>query len=233
MRKIVCIVLALLLALIAFPSISLKASEAEPEAEYKAVISDEDGYLQPFEEAGLLEQMSSLSEKTNIGILIIFSGTYTKESQMIEAFKNENFGEDADCTIIFVNRSLKEHICYIKNYGRNAELINSNDCTLIEESVYEEFSRNELYAMLSKMLPQIEKDLEGKKASKPIQIISAMFVALIISVLINYLVMLATSNYSKKKSKTLMKNASRDRIDIYNEEALYLETTKRYNPRSK
>ncbi|MCI5620789.1 MAG: TPM domain-containing protein [Lachnospiraceae bacterium] len=202
-----------------------------PDTGYEAVIEDGAGLLTTEELDKLAIEMK---EATAYGNLMFVSIDY-----------NPNYGEDASyeyaadtleerygyesSTIFLID--MDERMIYIYSIGANYKTISKARANTITDNVYRYASDAEYYLCASKAIEQITTVLSGGRIAQPMKYISNAFLALILALLINFIVVRVISKAKKPGRDELLEGVFA-KCTINHPKATMTNQTRVYDPPS-
>ncbi|MGN0341244.1 MAG: TPM domain-containing protein [Roseburia sp.] len=202
-----------------------------PDTGYEAVIEDEAMLLTAGEQAMLATEMQ---EATAYGNLMFVTTDY-----------NPNYGDDAtyeyaadtledrygyeSSTIFLID--MDERMIYIYSIGQNYKTISKSRANTITDNVYTYASDAEYYSCASKAIDQITTVLSGGRIAQPMKYISNAFLALILALFINFIVVRMVSK-AKKPSRDELLEGVFAKCTISNPNASMVNQTRVYDPPS-
>ncbi|MBQ9613306.1 MAG: TPM domain-containing protein [Lachnospiraceae bacterium] len=200
--------LGLVLLLMLAPLFSMKAQAAEisgmtglytnPETGYCVFINDEEDLLSANEEALLLKDMMPVTE---YGHAVFVSASPSGQSS--QSYANSTYWDiSKDSSALFLIDMYNREI-WMFSSGRIEERIApyANDIT---DNIYRYASRGNYYSCASEAFYQAQVLLDGGRIAQPMKIISAVLLALILALMINYFIVRATSRNIKSTEARLM-----------------------------
>ena len=188
--------------------------------EYKYDLSDD-------EMNELLDAIYPLTQYTNVAVYVR-ERMHSEEDIQREDYRL--FGNYNDSIMIYYD-VVKEQ-AFIRGYGRSESQISYAQYATISSALTKDIKDASFLNGITKATKGIIDSFEGKKVFNPVKIVSAFFVAVLLSVLINFLIV-TLMTVRKKKGTSKILNSKTDELLINNLEVKYITTSKVYNPREK
>ena len=217
MRKALsCVILSLLLLL--FLPFTAQAA-GQP------LISDDAELLTAEEEKALLSVMEPITAFGNIAFKTV-SENSTSADSFAKSFYQSSFGltDGAVFLIDMDNRKI-----YIYCQDAFYQTISSSRSETITDNVYKYASRGEYYECAAEAFREIYTLLEGGRIAQPMKYTSNAFLALILALMINFVIVRMVTRLRGPRQKEIVENAN-----AYFEggegSAVFTRTTKRYDP---
>ncbi len=167
---------------------------------YKVIIKDYANVLTKSQEEQLMETMQETARYCNvlceISEFAFHSSAYHAES----SYKRELGTLDGVMFLIdLYNRQI-----YIYSYGEPYKIITKTNAYTITDNVYEYASEEKYFECANEAFKQINMLLVGEQISRPMKHISNILLAIIFSILLNYLLLKKTSKVHDMGSKNLL-----------------------------
>ena len=222
-----CFLPFLLILVFLLPGFSLKAEAAveDTEAGHRILIDDRADLLTAEEEKALLEDMRPCAAYGEIGFLSVNENSQSAAS-FAESYYLSTFGQ-VDGTLFLIDMDNRK--IYLYSGGRNYSVISKGKADTITDNVYRYASKEEYYRCASETYAQIATVLSGGRISEPMRYIVNGFLALILALLINFLIVNAVTRVRRVRSRELISVANWS-VDIGQPTARFTGETKRYDP---
>lgn len=168
--------------------------------QHKVIIKDYANVLTESQEAQLKETMQETARYCNVlcetSEFAFNSSAYHAES----SYKRELGTLDGVMFLIdMYNRQI-----YIYSYGEPYKIITKTNAYTITDNVYKYASEEKYFECANEAFKQINTLFAGEKISRPMKHISNILLAIIFSILLNYLLMKKTSKVYDMGSKNLL-----------------------------
>ena len=167
---------------------------------YKVIIKDYANVLTKSQEAQLTETMQETARYCNVfcetSDFIFGSSADYAES----AYKRELDTRDGVMFLI----DMRNRQIYIYSYGEPYRIITKTNAYTITDNVYEYASEEKYFECANEAFRQINTLLAGEEISRPMKHISNILLAIIFSILLNYLLLKKTSKVHDMGSKNLL-----------------------------
>ena len=185
-------------------AVIVHASENDQDDSYsrhhKVIIKDYANVLTESQEAQLTETMQETARYCNVFFetseFAFHSSAYHAES----SYKRELGTLDGVMFLIdLYNRQI-----YIYSYGEPYRIITKTNAYTITDNVYKYASEEKYFECANEAFRQINTLLAGEEISRPMKHISNILLAIIFSILLNYLLLKKTSKVHDMGSKNLL-----------------------------
>ena len=185
-------------------AVTVHASENDQDDSYsrhhKVIIKDYANGLTESQEAQLTETMQETARYCNVFFetsdFIFGSSADYAES----AYKRELDTRDGVMFLI----DMRNRQIYIYSYGEPYRIITKTNAYTITDNVYEYASEEKYFECANEAFKQINTLLAGEEISRPMKHISNILLAIIFSILLNYLLLKKTSKVHDMGSKNLL-----------------------------
>ena len=192
---------------------------------YEAFIDDSANLLSEEEKSLLLEDITPLTEYGHVAFVSIDSNDRDVDDFARDYYHSRFFTDSGTIFIIDMdNRKI-----YIFSDGSNYKVITSSKAYSITDNVYLYASEKEYYRCAHNAFKEIKTLLDGGKILEPMRYTSNVFVALTISFLLSFIIVLVKSKTNKVSSKSIENNCNID-YSIANVVANKTGTHKVYSP---
>ena len=215
----------ILLFLIPCFSVTAAAAKEETEAGHRIVVDDQADLLTEEEEKALIEDMRPAAGYGEIGFLSVDQNSQSAAA-LAESYYLSTFGK-VDGSLFLIDMDNRK--IYIYSGGRNYNVITKGKADTITDNVYRFASKKEYYACASETYREIATLLEGGRISEPMRYVVNGFLALILALLINFIIVNAVTRVRKVRKEELISVANWS-VDIGKPTARYTGETRRYDP---
>ena len=204
--RVVITVMIMLLFLVVWAdcAVPVHASENDQDDSYsyqhKVIVKDYANVLTESQEEQLMETMQETARYCNV-LCEISEFPFTSSAYQAESsYKRELGTRDGVMFLIdLYNRQI-----YIYSYGEPYKIITKTNAYTITDNVYEYASEEKYFECANKAFRQINTLLAGEEISRPMKHISNILLAIIFSILLNYLLLKKTSKVHDMGSKNLL-----------------------------
>ncbi len=208
--------------------ISFQAVETNTDTGYKIYIDDWADLLTPEEETQLLETMRQISEYGNVAFVSINSNpTYSTDSYA-EDYYYDHFRYDSGTVFII---DMDERMIWLENAGFIKDTVTSSYALTITDNVYRYASNGDYLGCATNAFEQMLSLLGGSHIAQPMKYICNALLAIVIALLLNYFLVMASSRSSKASDRQVI-NGIYSKVEVKNASANFVNQTKRYSPQS-
>lgn len=195
------------------------------ETNYKVIIEDEADLLSDSEIDLLKEKMMPLTEYGNIAFKSI-DYNYTTADNYARSYYHEQFGVQSGTLFLIdmYNRKI-----YIFSDGANYRTITNSKANIITDNIYTYASREEYYTCSYKAFDQIHTLLEGGKIAEPMRYISNILIAITLSGLLGFVVVLVNTKINRPTYEQILRNCKID-FNVSDTSAVKTGTHSEYSP---
>ena len=167
-----------------------------PDTGYSVYFNDAADLLTETEEKNLIEKMKPVTAYG--GVAFVSNEEYTSSSSdLAESMFRQYFGTDSGT--VFLIDMYKRNL-YIVSDGEVYRSITKSYANTITDNVYTYASEGDYYTCTSHAFDQMNILLEGGKIARPMKIITNILLAIIISILLNYALVIFTRRRRVDKS---------------------------------
>lgn len=201
-----------------------------PDTGYKAVVEDDADRLTDDEEYNLLYYMYEVTDYGDVYYKSIednqgydsdeYARQYIKYDKMCAGSSGTVFLDDT------VNRRLE-----IFSTGEIYKHITKGKAVSITDNVYQYASDGEYFECAAEAFYEMAVILNGGKIAEPMKVMSSIFLSVLISLLLCFIVAVATSD-SVKATKAQMAQAANSDVKFSNVRKIFLNQKRIYNPPS-
>ena len=172
--------------------------------QYKIIIEDDADLLTDEQEKELLKDMRPLSEYGNIAFKSI-STNNTSTNDFARTYYHDMFGHGVSNGSLFLIDMDNREI-YIFSDGNNYKIINNSKAYLMTDNIYKMASAGDYYGCASEAYTEMYTLLAGGKIMEPMRHISNGVLAIVISFLNTFLIVLSSSRIKKANNSEIIKN---------------------------
>lgn len=211
---------------LAAPDLSFAAQYETADSGYEIYLEDRADLLSAEEETALLETMRLVAQYGNVAFVSITENPYYDTAKYADEYYYEHFSYDSG-TIFLVD--MDERMIYIHSNGEIEETITTAYANTITDNVYTYASKGDFYTCANTAFEQIHTLLLGKPIAQPMKYISNALLAIVLALLINYFIVMASS-HSRKASTSQLLSGTYTKVNILNPTSRFVHQTKRYSP---
>lgn len=228
-KKKFIILLILLLSIFGINNVNALSTETytNKETRYQVVIEDDANLLTEDEISKLQEEMKPLTEHGNI-IFKSISVNPTSSETFALNYYHEKFDSKSG-TVFLIDMDNRK--IYIFSDGANYNTISTDKADIITDNVYKYASEEDYYKCASVVFNQINTILNGGKIAEPMRYISNFLLAITISFLISFIVILTSTGIKKATTQDIIANCAVN-FNISNITAEKVGSHKEYSPPS-
>lgn len=201
------------------------------ETGYVAVIEDDAMLLRQTEVQKLADEMLPITEYGDVFFKTISNNSSTTASYA-EKYLNLEKGESGggSGTVFLIDMDNRE--LYIFSNGYIYKFITNSKANSITDNVYREASAGDYYACAEEVFREMYTILDGGRIAEPMKYVSNFFLAAIMALIINYVLVCITSKTGYVK-KTRLANEGTRSTQISETSAIKVREKKVYLPQSK
>ncbi len=171
------------------------------------------------------ESMAPVTAYGNAGFISTTTNSSDTESYAKERYQ-QLFGADSG-TLLVVD--MNRRVIALHSDGEIYSTIDRNTADTIMDNVYEKASEGDYYGMASAVFSQVLRKLAGGRISQPMKYITNAFIAVIIALLVNYLLVRKRSLAFAPSRKEIL-DALERREKVSNTQVELRSTFKKYSP---
>ena len=194
---------------------------------YYVVMQDDADLLDQDEEEALMDLMDQITAYGNAAFKSIDYNSTTTENY-IRQYYEEQFGSNSG--IVFLIDMDNRNI-WIHSNGAIYKTITTAYADTITDNIYKYASDREYYICSYTAFDQALTLLRGQKIARPMKYVSNLFLAVILALMINFLLVMGGSRKKKAGERQLLEGI-RYQYRLSNKKAVYKNTTKVYSPPS-
>lgn len=171
---------------------------ANPDTNYSAIVTDDANLLTSDEEDALLDDMKPLTEHGNILLCTTTNSGSMSTSEYAQKTYQNTFGSNSDGSALAID--MQNRNIWIFSTGHSYDIITSSYADTITDNAYSYASNEQYYKCASVCFAQMYTLFSGQKIAQPMKYICNAFLALLLSLFLNYLFVKWMS--SRYKAKT-------------------------------
>lgn len=201
-----------------------------PDTGYKAVVEDDADRLSDDEEYNLLYYMYAVTGYGDVYYKSIDDNQgYDSDEYAKQYIKYEKMCAGSSGTVFLddtVNRRIE-----IFSTGEIYKHITKGKAVSITDNVYQYASNGEYFECAAEAFYEMAVILDGGRIAEPMKIVSSIFLSILISLLLCFIVAVATSD-SVKATRAQMAQAAYSDVKFSNVRKIFLNQKRVYNPPS-
>jgi hypothetical protein len=197
---------------------------------YEVRILDEADLLSDSEEKKLMEEMMPITEYANA----VFDSTNTSRGNWETAAKKklvELYGSDSVNSTIFYIDMANRQLTVAATGNSVTPYLTGSKCDTITDNVYRDASKGDYYSCAAEAYREMYTILNGGKIAEPMRIVSNVFLAIVVGLLIAYGIVRAFTTVRKPSEKELLA-AINVKQNLNNYNCVFTHTTRVYDPPS-
>lgn len=186
---------------------------ASGNSEYQLVIEDDANLMTESQRMDLKKDMEPILQYGNVAFKSIVSNDMTT-SDFASQYSHKMFGNDSN-VVFLIDMDHRE--IFIFSNGAIYKVITNAYAYTITDNTYRYASKGDYYQCAQKSFSQIDALLEGQRINQPMKYASNFFIALMFSMLINYILVKITSSSLKSSNQQVLEaiNATQE-VDVKN-----------------
>ena len=181
-------------------------SYINPNTQYTVVFDDKANLLTEEEIIELKNAMIPLTEFGHIAFISTNENT-GNEFEYAGNFYHTHFQAESG-TVLLIDMDNRK-ICIFSD-GANYDVITESKAYSITDNVYTYASDGDYYKVASLTFDQVYRLLDGQKIAEPMRYTSIIFISLILSFLLNFIIVLARSRARKASASEIIKKCDID-----------------------
>ena len=189
--KYIVFLLCMLIVVVFYSDVAFaKETEEKREPEYLSRLEDSADLYSVSEETALLSRMQEITQYCNVALVTISENDKVTTRDYAEKKCYNMFGGESS-VLFLIDMEYRE--IYIWSMGAAYDKVNSNMANIITDNVYSYAGDGEYFKCADVAFSQIFDLLGGRPVPQPMKYISNFFIAAILAVLFNYVLVLFTS----------------------------------------
>jgi len=222
------------------PSVTAKADDAldyyeDPDVDkkntetgYRVVIIDAADLFTSDEIKQLGNEMAPISAYGHVALITTDENMYGDTQYYAEELYDRMFGYDSGTMFVI---DMEERMLWIQSDGSVLKTVNTSYANDITDNAYRYASDKDYYSCASKVFSQIAAILGGQKIARPMKVVCSLFMALLISFLLNYFIVNRASKIQNTSSAEMLSGAAKS-LRYTPPQVIQTGTTKTYSPQS-
>ena len=198
------------------------------ETNFKIYLEDNADLFTEENEEKLIEEMKPLTRFGNIMLNTISENSYSSTATYASYKYHELFGQDSGSLFLI---DMHYRYIYIFSDGYNYNYITNSKADIITDNIYRYATNEDYYSCASVGLSQMNTILEGGKILEPMRYTSNIFLSLLISFFINFLIVSNATKIKKASNGSILKNCD-IAITVSNVDGRKTGTHRVYSPPS-
>lgn len=199
-----------------------------PETDYRIVIIDAADLYDSDEIKQLAKDMSPITAYGHVALITTDENMYGDTQYYAEEIYDDLFGYDSGTMFVI---DMEERMLWIQSDGAVLKAVNRSYANDITDNVYRYASNKDYYSCASVAFGQIATILGGQKIARPMKIVCSLFMALLISFLLNYFIVNRASKIQNTSSAEMLSGAAKS-LRYTPPQVIQTGTTKTYSPQS-
>ena len=192
---------------------------------YEAVIDDEADLLSDSEERSLLELMEEVTEYGNAAFVSTDENS-SSASGYASSYYRSVFGHESG-TVFLID--MDNRVLYIYSYGDVYDTVTDSKAETITDNVYKMASSGDYSGCAEEVFKEISTLLGGGRIAQPMKYICNALLAVLIALLINFIVIYASSRISRRQN--IIEGAMAN-VSFAKPAVKHTGQTRKYSPRS-
>lgn len=222
------------------PSVTARADDAfdyyrdpdvdkyNPETDYRIVIIDAADLLTSEEIKQLANEMAPITAYGHVALITTDENGYGDTQYYAEELYDKMFGYDSGTMFVI---DMDERMIWIQSDGDVLKTVNRSYANDITDNVYRYASNKDYYSCASHAFKQINTILGGQKIARPMKVICSLFMALLISFLLNYFIVNGASKIQNTSSVEMLEGAAKS-LRYTTPNVIQTGQTRTYSPQS-
>jgi len=173
------------------------------ETNYTLYLNDYADLFTDSEEEKLLEEMKPLTTYGHIMVETINENEYLSTSEYASHRYHETFYQESG-TLFLID--MDNRYIYIFSDGENYKYITNNKADIITDNIYRYARDGNYYECASVGISQINTILSGGKILEPMRYASNIFLALLISFFVNFIIVSSATKIKKASDDAILNN---------------------------
>lgn len=173
------------------------------ETNYKLYLNDYAGLFTEDEENKLIEDMKPLTKYGHIMVETITENSYYSAAGYASERYHQLFNQESGSLFLI---DMKNRYIYIFSDGENYKYITNSKAEIITDNIYRYASRGDYYGCTKEGILEMNTILEGGKILEPMRYASNIFLALLISFFINFIIVSRATKIKKASNNAILKN---------------------------
>ena len=222
------------------PSVTAKADDAfdyrddpdvdkyNPDTGYRVVIIDAADLFTSDEIKQLAQEMAPITAYGHAVLITTDENSYGDTQYYSEELYDDMFGYDSGTMFVI---DMDERMLWIQSDGEVLKTVNRSYANTITDNSYRYASNGDYYQCASKVFSQIYTILNGGKIARPMKVICSLFMALLISFLVNYFIVNSASKIQNTSSNEMLMGAAKS-LRYTTPNVVQTGQTRTYSPQS-
>ena len=231
MKKYIKIFLSILILSLVFVYNTVDAEEVykNEETGYSVYIDDDVDILTTEEEEKLKDDMIKITSYSNVAFVSVDNlARNSTDSYAIDYYNKTFGGSNVKGTMFIVNMTENNRFMLIRSNGGIDKIITNAKSDIITDNYYKYAKSKDYYECAKGVYSQIYTLLDGGKISEPMRHISNFILAIYISFIFCYMIVMNTVKQKKQNRLNTYENT----FDMKDINATYIGQKKVYSPQS-
>lgn len=203
-----------------------------PDTGYHVEIHDDAVLLTEGERRSLAEAMKPITDYGSVGFFTSSTGGYSTESLARQLYSQyiSGRGSGRESGTLFLIDMANRNI-YIYSEGGIYRTVTKGYANTITDNIYRYASDGKYFQCAYEAFGQEQTLLEGRRISQPMKYISNIFLAVVLALLINYMLVRSLSRARKPSESQLLEGLFAQQ-KLNGMHARFINETKKYSPQS-
>lgn len=222
------------------PSVTAKADDAfdyyddpdvdkyNPDTDYRIVIIDAADLFTSDEIKQLANEMAPITAYGHVCLITTDENRYGDTQYYAEELYDLMFGYESGTMFVI---DMDERMLWIQSDGAVLKTVNKSYANDITDNSYRYASDGDYYRCASKVFGQINTILNGGKIARPMKVVCSLFMALLISFLVNYFIVNSASKIQNTSSNEMLTGAAKT-LRYTTPNVVQTGQTRTYSPQS-
>lgn len=197
-----------------------------PDTGYAIYIEDKADLLTNAQEEALLTNMEAITVSGNVAFVSISENPYHDTNQYAKNYATTYFDSESG-TVFLID--MDERYIWIYSTGKIYDVVTTAYANTITDNSYRYASDGDYFSCADTAFSQIRSLLEGYRIAQPMKYISNLLLALILSMLFNYFLVMTLSKAKKARNNQILDNIYTN-VAVKNPSIKFLHQTRQYNP---
>ena len=199
-----------------------------PDTDYRIVIIDAADLFTDEEIKQLANEMAPITAYGHVCLITTDENGYGDTQYYAEELYDRMFGYDSGTMFVI---DMDERLLWIQSDGAVLKTVNRSYANDITDNSYRYASDGDYYRCASKVFSQINTILSGGKIARPMKVICSLFMALLISFLVNYFIVNGASKIQNTSSNEMLMGAAKS-LRYTTPNVVQTGQTRTYSPQS-
>ena len=226
-KMLLCLASTFLLLLCLIKPVMAETTYTNPDTDYSVIIEDDADLLTDSEEEELTTVMKDITVYGGASFVTINENS-TTAATFIESYYRNTFGHESG-TVFLIDMDNRK--IWIFSDGKIYNTVTKSYADTITDNCYTYASNGDYFGCAKTAFSQIVSLLQGRRIAQPMKYISNAFLAVIVALLLNFIIVQIFSKTNSASSKELL-SAIDHRYNLMNPDEEFTYTSKEYSPTS-